>query len=1143
MAPRTTSAGGEQKLKVFISYSRRDTDFADGLVAALEACGFEPFVDKHDIAPGEPWEERLGRLIHSADTVVFAISPDAIASQRCAWEVQKAEELGKRLLPIVVKQVEEADTPERLKRLNYVFFTDGQAFGVALAALVKALNMDLDWIREHTRLGELAARWHGRDRAEALLIRGEDVIAAKEWVGRRPKDAPDPTLLQREFIAESEKSETARLDFEQAQRDRARRTRQVILASVVAAVMGFGLAGTAAWQWQLATTNAWLATESGKRADEQRRVAETQRGLAEASRTQADDLRKAAERSATDALESQKRAEAAEMTARVERDKSARALQLYLLDQARQLAGKGDHATATLLALEARGLQTASTAQSIVQSADRELLVAMNGLRESRLIADMGVNPAADNEVSISGDGRRAAVVDARGPSLRLFDLERGELIAKKVLSFKPDTVQYSADGERVVTHEGTGVCPTTGPAQNLQTCGGKAILWNGRTGEVLAEIGNHGVPVTAAGFDTGGSRLMTSAGHKTSVWNATDGRLISEVGWHMATEGRVGWAIHARHILTLTENGDIVVSDLETGREIRSLVVGQQNAGPEQSPVRPGFQRALFTHDGQLVVASDGDLHVWRAASWEYLGRLGSDGPTDGSPADPPTQKSGRAQSSRAKPKLSYLAVAPAGALALAVRYGDGPILLLDREKLDYVAELPAPVGLRGFKFSADGQFLLAGTDEGGLHIWRNSGAKVADLAGHQGGVSDATIIAGGTEVITAGNDGTLRRWLLTPSSTSRVVTEYTNQASMAVFSADGHKLVSASADGLVRTSDIAGTVPSTDIQLGTADNSGSANANSVALSPDGQRIVAALGNGIVQQWSLATGREVSRVTADAREAYFAAISPDGVRIAASGTGDTTRVWDAATMREELVLRTEGGANSVMFSPDGRRLVTAHLRGMITVWDAQSGQQLASMAQSSHSIMLARYSPDGRLIASAGSDGTVRLWEAETGRPVWSRTIAKGEVWSASFSPDSRFLVASTADNEIVILDARTGEPMATLKGHTDAVTWVEFSPDGRQIVSSSKDKTVRIWPVPDGSNLVARAQTELTRCLTPEQRERRYFLDPTPPRWCITLRKWPYHTEAWRKWQAEIDTGKEVPLPTPAAPPLVPIAAGNLR
>ena len=53
-----------QRLKVFISYSRRDSsDFAEELVAGLELTGFAPFLDRHDIAAGEDWEARLGGLI------------------------------------------------------------------------------------------------------------------------------------------------------------------------------------------------------------------------------------------------------------------------------------------------------------------------------------------------------------------------------------------------------------------------------------------------------------------------------------------------------------------------------------------------------------------------------------------------------------------------------------------------------------------------------------------------------------------------------------------------------------------------------------------------------------------------------------------------------------------------------------------------------------------------------------------------------------------------------------------------------------------------------------------------------------------------------------------------------------------------
>jgi hypothetical protein len=59
-----------------------------------------PTSTTHDIAAGEDWEARLGRLIEAADTV-FVISPDAAASDRCAWEVERTVALKNPLLPIV----------------------------------------------------------------------------------------------------------------------------------------------------------------------------------------------------------------------------------------------------------------------------------------------------------------------------------------------------------------------------------------------------------------------------------------------------------------------------------------------------------------------------------------------------------------------------------------------------------------------------------------------------------------------------------------------------------------------------------------------------------------------------------------------------------------------------------------------------------------------------------------------------------------------------------------------------------------------------------------------------------------------------------------------------------------------------------
>jgi TIR domain len=85
--------GAGEKLKVFISYSRRDSAaFADELMAGLEVAGFAPFLDRH-VAAGEDWEARLGGLIAQSDTVVFVVSLEAVKSEQCTWEVHRTIEL------------------------------------------------------------------------------------------------------------------------------------------------------------------------------------------------------------------------------------------------------------------------------------------------------------------------------------------------------------------------------------------------------------------------------------------------------------------------------------------------------------------------------------------------------------------------------------------------------------------------------------------------------------------------------------------------------------------------------------------------------------------------------------------------------------------------------------------------------------------------------------------------------------------------------------------------------------------------------------------------------------------------------------------------------------------------------------------
>jgi TIR domain-containing protein len=295
-----TDTARDPTLKVFISYSRADLAFADELVAGLAYDGrYQVAIDRHSIIEGEDWKVRLGALIVDADTVVFILSPASARSDICEWEVEEAHRLSKRILPVLAAPIGSIPAPKRLAALNYVRFDpleDGRprSFMAGLNALVRALNTDVAWLREHTRYLSLARSWDEAGRTPNRLLSGSDIAAAKTWAAQRPKDAPEPTELHLGFIRASEEAEAARASAERqrlaeigaAQQARAEALTQVELATeakleasrrlvrrtvalgivvtlLIAALVG-GMALYAQGQARIAQT---LATEAKKQAE------------------------------------------------------------------------------------------------------------------------------------------------------------------------------------------------------------------------------------------------------------------------------------------------------------------------------------------------------------------------------------------------------------------------------------------------------------------------------------------------------------------------------------------------------------------------------------------------------------------------------------------------------------------------------------------------------------------------------------------------------------------------------------------------------------------------------------------------------------------------------------------------------------
>jgi len=83
---------------------------------------------------------------------------------------------------------------------------------------------------------------------------------------------------------------------------------------------------------------------------------------------------------------------------------------------------------------------------------------------------------------------------------------------------------------------------------------------------------------------------------------------------------------------------------------------------------------------------------------------------------------------------------------------------------------------------------------------------------------------------------------------------------------------------------------------------------------------------------------------------------------------------------------KPSANVNRVRLSPCGSRAATAGADHAVRVWDAETGEVLATLRGHGKEVKSLAWSPDGRVLVSTSLDGTARCW-----RQAWGDVDVQG--------------------------------------------------------------------------------------------------------------------------------------------------------
>ena len=1003
---------------IFISYSRKDLDFAQKIVDTLAANDLDTWIDWKDIPPAEEWLQEIYQGIEGANAFLFLISPDSLASRVCNLELEHAVKNGKRIIPIIIRDPDSESVPESLSKLNWIFYRHGQDdLEKANEKICKTIRTNYKWANYHTRLQVKALEWSGK-KIDDLLLRGKELREAEKRLAENYTD-PQPTDEQRNYLLESQKYE---------KRKRIRTALVLSIGLIVVAISAL----VARRQSDSAIVSEATAQAERSRADEQSKISFARR-LANPAQLlfqeeYSDQLIPVL--LATQSMKAYPSVEAAQIlqthilaapTTQLKNDNSVLSI-AFSPDGMFLISGSSD-GTARIWDVNAGqevsrrshddevGIVAVHPSGKWVASGSDDGAIQIWETSTGDLVSQF-MHDSAVHDLAFSPDGMQLVSGSSDGTA-RVWNVFTGEELSRMVYNSFVATVAFSPDGKWVAS----GGCDEFDVEWACRS--GSARVWEAKTGRELSRV-DYGYYVLAIAFSPDGSWVVAGVapwGNNLQIWEASTGKVVSTMSsfhksgvWTVAFSPDGNWVAAGgcdkrSGMKTPCYEGSARVWDSTTGEEVALL------------PHAGDVQTIEFSPDGKLIASggNDGLARVWQVNKNQEIAQLPHEGIILSVTFSPDGNR-----------------VASAGSNAIIRMWnlsenGTNPRQISD-DKAGYRSSV---------SFSPDGKWVASDRCDQRLsgfsipicasnkaHVWEVSTGQEVSSISHNDEISAIAFNPDGQWVASGGRDGVILIW---QSSTGHEQTRllHDEEVSSIVFSPDGNLIASGSADSTAR---IWNAKTGDELFRMRHDDA----ITSIAFNPSGDQILTGSKDSTLRLWNTFTGKEITLMLHDAPVTSIA-FSPDGKMLLSGSEDGTARIWDAITGEEISRMVHSGKVNDVAFIPDSNWVVSISDDRTARVWDAATGDEIVRVNHE-YAVRVMAVSEDGKWIVTGEEqrpftgaisvdeaktlvNSTIRVWETSSGKEIARMTHDNnfnnsvgipGGIRSVAFSPDGKWIVSA---------------------------------------------------------------------------------------------------------------------------------------